>query len=68
MNKNKFAEKLSEIFNTNPDNVHMLEDDRLAPGAAWAVVDGYEVFVCPGSTANNYDIVVRGVYMGDKDV
>lgn len=68
MNNNKLVEKLSEIFKTPSANVYMLEDDRLAPGAAWAVVDGYEVFVCPGSTANNYDIVVRGVYMGDKDV
>ena len=49
MNNNKLVEKLSEIFKTPSANVYMLEDDRLAPGAAWAVV-------------------VRGVYMGDKDV
>ena len=65
---NKFAEKLSEIFNTDLSNVYMIEDDRLVPGAAWAVVDGHEVLVQPGDIANSYNIVVRGVYMGDKDV
>lgn len=34
MNNNKFAEKLSEIFNTDLANVYMLEDDRLVPGSA----------------------------------
>ena len=63
MNNNKLAEKLSEIFNTDISNVYMIEDDRLVPGSAWAVVDGHEVLVCPGSAESNYDIVVRGVYM-----
>lgn len=66
MNNNKFAEKLSEIFNTDLANVYMIEDDRLVSGAAWACVNGHEVLVQPGDIANTYDIVVRSVYMGDN--
>lgn len=61
---NKFAEKLSEIFNTNPANVYMLEDDRLVPGAAWAVVDGHDVLISPNDTENSFNLIVCGVYLG----